>query len=101
MIYFEHKDGDVTVIHYMPFHAVHGLGKSKEELEQTGFFVASVPDEEFVQGKISKLKFNEGMGELYYEYVDAPPSEQDKLAQLEKRQELIQQMLDELILGGM
>jgi hypothetical protein len=97
---------NVTFIHYQPFDSVHGLGKTQEHLEQEGYLVDSIPEPQEVEGKIPVLKFD-GTN-LYYEYVDRPLTPEEKLQLLEQenqdlknRVELMQQAMDELLLGGM
>lgn len=71
MIYVKvNENNEVYYIHHMPFDKIHGLHKTREELEQSGYFVDSIPEPQIVEGKIAVLKYNNG--ELYYEYQDAP-----------------------------
>lgn len=110
MIYVEYENRNgkcvVTFIHYFPFDEVHGLGKTKEELEQSGLFVDEIPDPE-ENGKIPQLLVNPDTKELWYEYLERPLTLEEKLqlieqenSELKQRIEIIQQALDELILGG-
>jgi hypothetical protein len=112
MIYIEKSklvEGDISLIHYQPFDSKNGLGKTQEELEMAGVFVDSLPIAEILEGKIPMLKINAN-NQLFYEYEDAPPSEADRISQLEKelavsKADNISNMLAitelyELILGG-
>jgi hypothetical protein len=100
MIYIRvNEENVVTFQHFFPFDEKLGLGKSREELEQEGFFVDSIPEPQEIEGKIPVLKFNGT--ELYYEYVDRPLTPEEELEQLKERIEIMQQAMDELLLGGM
>lgn len=73
----------VQFTHYQPFDEVHGLGKSKEDLELEGFLVDSLPTPDSTDpSKISILKFD-GL-KFYYEYKDRPLSPEEKTQQLEQ-----------------
>ncbi|MED4971367.1 hypothetical protein [Parageobacillus toebii] len=52
-------------------------------------------------GKEAVLYVNLETNELFYEFEDRPLTPEEKLKQLEEQQKLIQQALDELLLGGM
>ena len=82
MIYVNLLDGfEVGPIHYMPFDPVHGLGKTREELEaEGGVFVESIPEPENRPGKSAMLKYSEVDG-LYYEYVDRSLTTEEQSAQ--------------------
>lgn len=79
MIYIKlTSNNEIDVIHYMPFDPIHGLGKSKEELEsEGGVFVQAVPDPEHVPGKTAVLKYEDG--QLKYEYVDRPMTQEERI----------------------
>lgn len=81
MKYIELKDKEVVAVHFVPFDPVHGLGKTKEELEaEGGVFVESVPEPENRPGKAPVLKYSEEKG-LYYEYVNRPLTQEEIAAQ--------------------
>jgi hypothetical protein len=105
MIFVKLKDDEIQAIHYQPFDPVYGLGKSEEELLQEGILVESVPEPEFIEGKVPVLKYDPTNKELYYEYEDVPPTKEEllekEIEQLKQQLQLTQQALDELILGGM
>jgi hypothetical protein len=109
MIYIEvENDGSIKFVHYKPFDEKDGLGKTEEELQQTGYLVESIPEPEAIPGKVPILKFDKNNKELYYEYIDRPLTTEEKLQLIEQenqdlknRIELMQQALDELLLGGM
>lgn len=82
LIKLNESDKAVSTIHYMPFDSIHGLGKTKEELEaEGGIFVESIPEPDKVQGKNAVLKFDRG--NLFYEYVERPESVEEKLGSLQ------------------
>jgi hypothetical protein len=84
MIYFElNSDGSVGLIHYQPFDPENGLGKTQDELLQTGFLVDSIPEATPQEGKTPILHFNSSNKTFYYDYVINPPSEIDRIAALE------------------
>ncbi len=111
MIYIRYfADGRVYYEHYKPFHPIDGLGQTKEKLEESGHFVDSIPVPEMIPRKIPVLKYNSDTEELFYEYEDAPPSEVDRISELERellvsKEDNVSNMLAitelyELILGG-
>ncbi|QSB48759.1 hypothetical protein [Parageobacillus toebii] len=109
MIYIEvDENGLVKFTHYKPFDEKDGLGKTEEELRQTGYLVESIPEQENIPNKVPVLKFDKNSEEFYYEYVDRPLTTEEKLELMEQenqglknRIEIMQQALDDLILGGM
>jgi hypothetical protein len=103
MIYFEYdkNTGKVTFIHHMPFDEEYGLGKTPDELRQTGELVEEVPQfptEPAPIGKVYVLKYDEETNTLNYVLEDRPLTPEEELRQ---RIELMQQALDDLLLGGM
>ena len=89
MIYIETADsGKVKFIHYMPFDPKYGLGKSEEELKQTGYLVESIPEYsgEIPEGKMPELHYNGT--EFSWVMVDRPVTPEDtdtKIADLESQ----------------
>lgn len=63
---------EVGYIHYMPFDKEHGLDMTREELEQEGILVDSVPEPEHIDGKSAVLYCNPETKELWFEYADIP-----------------------------
>lgn len=59
----------VQLIHYMPFDAKQGFGKTEEELLQFGFLLDEIPEPEVVEGKIAEAHYTPERG-FWYEYVD-------------------------------
>src|SRR5699024_6182997 len=84
----EYNSYVVGFVHYMPFHEVHGMGKSKEELEQEGILVDSIPEPQQIEGKSAVLHFNPETKDLWYEYEDKPKTpeelQQEKIESLEQ-----------------
>lgn len=82
MIYLEiDENGTIIFQNNFPFHNVHGLKKTEEELLKTGYLVASVPEPEPIEGKVGMTRFNGT--DFYFEYLDIPLTDSDRLSQLE------------------
>jgi hypothetical protein len=67
-----------------------------------------LPIPEYRMGKMSKLYYNPTNDEFFIEYVDRPLTPEEKLQlieqenqELKNRIEIMQQAMDELLLGGM
>ncbi|GED70929.1 hypothetical protein BRE01_46310 [Brevibacillus reuszeri] len=73
----------VTFIHYNPLDPSEGLGKTADELSVTGILIESLPQAERKEGKDAKLYFNPQTKEAWYEYVDHPRPEADRITQVE------------------
>ncbi len=73
MIYVEIVNNEVGITHLKPFDEKDGLGKTREELEQTGLLLESEPVPEKIEGKDAVLKYNATTKSLYFEYVDKVP----------------------------
>lgn len=71
----------VDGVHNMPFDETYGLGKTEEELNQTGLLVETLPVRED-NGKNTTLFLNKSTKEMYYEYTDFPLTEEEKFEQL-------------------
>jgi hypothetical protein len=84
MIYIELvEDGEhIGFTHYAPFDETYGLGKSVDELKETGILVDKLPDMNELPGKIATLKYDKGINELYYEYIDRPLTSEEELKRL-------------------
>lgn len=79
------ENSEVKEVHYQPFHTEYGLGKTQAELEQEGILVEWLPQPE-QNGKIPILKYDSISGNFFYEYVDRPLTQEEKLAKLEELQ---------------
>lgn len=84
MIYIQVNDNkDVTTIDYLPFDEIHGLGKTKEELLETGFLVNEIPSPDTSdKAKDAILKYDNGS--LYYEYYDRPLTTEEEVKRLKQ-----------------
>lgn len=97
------KDGiNYESIHFKPFDSIYGMGKTKEELEQEGYLIEE-PLKEHIEGKEAVLKRNPQTNTFYYDYVDRPLSDEEKMKQLEERNARNEQAIIELtaLVGGM
>ena len=74
----------VGFIHHMPFDLRNGMGKSEQELLQIGALVDDIPEPEQIEGKVPVLYYNPQSNSVYYEYVERPLTEEERLAQLEQ-----------------
>ena len=89
MIYIRTKNGRITFTHYMPFDPVYGLGKTQEELLETGYLVEAVPEYagEVPEGKAPELHYD---GTAFsWELIDLPKkagTQAEKIAALEAQQ---------------
>jgi hypothetical protein len=62
-----------------------------------GVALDKLPTPEMLEGKMAVLKVKKSTGEVWYEYIDKPV---DKEQELEEKINLMQQALDDLLLGG-
>ncbi|MGV3267066.1 hypothetical protein [Cytobacillus pseudoceanisediminis] len=84
MIYIQVNDRkEVEFIHHMPFDETHGLGKTQEELKQSGLFVESIPEAMDQAGKYPILKYDPVSG-LYYDYANRALTDSEKIVELEQ-----------------
>nr|DAI35523.1 MAG TPA: zipper dimerization domain transcription factor-like protein [Caudoviricetes sp.] len=89
MIYLEcNESGAVVYQHFMPFDPIYGLGKTENELKQTGYLVNIVPEYtgEVPDGKRPELHYDGT--DFSWTMVDAEPEPidpGDKIAALETR----------------
>lgn len=78
------ETGKVTHTHYMPFDPIYGFQKSREELEQEGYFVANIPTPDVADNKIPMLYYNPEQNEFWYEYSDAPLTLEQEIERLKE-----------------
>ncbi|OGX78212.1 hypothetical protein A6395_13400 [Exiguobacterium sp. SH31] len=102
ILLFTNESNEVRSTHYMPFDPIHGLGKTKEELEnEGGIFVESIPEPDNVLGKNAVLKYeNEN---LFYEYADRPLNNEEQIESLKAENQSLNTAvveLYEIVLGG-
>jgi hypothetical protein len=83
----------VTSIHYQPQLLPQEVASKGIEISES-----EIPTPQDIIGKIPVLKYNTTNHTLFYEYVDRPLTPEEELRQ---RIELMQQALDDLLLGGM
>lgn len=103
MIYVEIINNEIGMTCYKPFDEKHGLGKTKEELEQTGLVVETLPTPEQIEGKVANLKYNPTTKSLYFEYVDILPTPKTEMELLQEKVSLQEQSILELsmmVTGG-
>lgn len=74
------------------------LGKTEEQLLETGYIVDSVPQVPPMQGKDGMLYYNPETKEFYFEYVDRPLTPQEEIESLKAQNA---QMLLVLVEGGL
>jgi hypothetical protein len=87
----------VGFVHNMPFDEEYGLGKTEDELRQIGALVDEIPEPEQIEGKMAVMYYNPQTNRVYYEYIDRPLTPEEEL---QRRIDLMQQALDELLLNG-
>lgn len=83
-IYIEVNNETVTKVHYMPFHEKHGMGKTEQELLQTGLLVESIPTPDTSDETKNPILMFDGES-FYYEYEDIieQVSSEERIEQLE------------------
>ena len=103
MIYVEIINNEIGMTCYKPFDKKDGLGKTREELEQTGLVVEALPTPETIDGKVANLKYNPTNKSLYFEYVDILPTPKTEMELLQEKVALQEQSILELsmmVTGG-
>jgi hypothetical protein len=76
----------VGYVHHQPFSEEYGLRKTKSELEQTGYFVESIPQPSQIEGKEPIICYSKNSNTIFYEYQDKPPTEEElRIAELENQ----------------
>lgn len=80
----DEKGLKVGFVHNMPFHEQYGMGKTQEELQQIGALVDDIPEPEQIEGKNAVLYYNPETNSVYYEYIDRPLTDQERIEQLGK-----------------
>ena len=73
----------VTKVHRIPFDPVNGMGYTREELERKGFFVEEIPEPVNQTGRRSVLKYNPDIKGVYYDYINTPMSDKERIDYLE------------------
>lgn len=103
MIYIEVKTQQVVMSHHKPFDVEYGLGKTKEELLETGYLVEEIPTFEEREGYRQTL-FYDG-NEFYVEYTEVVVPVDQTTAQIQALEKKMDDAIMELTLamsmGGM
>lgn len=73
------NDNRVEFVHYQPFNLLNGLGKTREQLEQEGILVDSIPEPQQIEGKQAVMYWNPIDKNVFYEYKDIPKSKEENL----------------------
>lgn len=96
------SQGQVIYTHAKPEMLCEKLGVTMDDLAKEGYFIESFPEVDVPAGKQVVWFYNETDG-LTYQLADIElqESSMQKLQELQTRIELMQQVLDDLILGGM
>jgi hypothetical protein len=71
MKFIKTEENKVILVHYMPFDDINGLGKTEEELLQTGYLVEEIPELEQIDGKSAITYYTPEQG-FWFEYADIP-----------------------------
>lgn len=79
----DEKTSAVTFLHRKPFDPINGLGKTRDELLKTGFFVENFPDPIATPGKRATAYYDHETKKVYYEYITQPFSNKDRLDMIE------------------
>lgn len=88
------KTNMVTFVHKMPFDPVNGLGKTRDELLKTGFFISHFPEPAMKIGKRAIPYYDYEKKEVTYEYINLPLSEKDRL-------DMMEDAMNELLLNNL
>lgn len=88
----------IGLVHHVPFDEVNGLHKTKEQLEKEGILVDSIPEPQQIEGKSPIMYINPSTKEVFYEYIDIPKTKEELQ---EERITMLEQAINDLILGGM
>lgn len=86
MIYIKYNDNNkVTFVHYMPFDETNGLGKTKEELLNTGALVELSQEPQLQEDKVPVTYYDPIYNTAYYEMEDIPEQPKTKEEQLKSQ----------------
>lgn len=101
MIYLEFDEqGKFKFAHHRPFDPEIGLGKTQEELKETGLLVENLPEFLTQEGKIPVLCLNFETNELFYDYVERDLTTDEELKSVKDRLALSESAIDFLIMNG-
>lgn len=79
----------VTKVHNMPLDPVNGMGYTREELEQKGYFVDEIPAPINKTGRRAIKMYNPDTKSIYYEYIGIPMSDKERINYLENAMNFI------------
>lgn len=103
MIYIEIDENEtVKYIHYMPLDESYGIGKSEEELKETGYLVEEIPEPPIKEGFISIAKYSRKDNKVWYEY-EIEEEKEDNIKEIKAEMQGLQQALAEvtiMMMGG-
>jgi hypothetical protein len=93
----------VVYTHYMPFHEVHGLHKTVEELEQEGFLIEAIPEPETRENTLAILYIDPETKYLWFEYTPYTPqlTPDEKIEKLEKEKAELQNITDQILIDNL
>jgi hypothetical protein len=77
------SSGVVTFVHRRPFDPVSGLGKTRDELSKTGFFVNDFPNPTPIVGKKAVAYYDHERKEVTYQYENVELSDKERITLLE------------------
>jgi hypothetical protein len=92
------KDSNAEAV---PVNAIHYKYDDLPEQVKNQGKVLDIPDQEPYPDKVGVLYINPQTDELWWEYKPKKPTPEEELQQLKERIQLMQQALDDLLLGGM
>lgn len=106
MIYIRiNENNEVVYKHFFPFDKVHGLNRSKEDLEKEGKFVDNIPTIECPLDKMIIEKYNHETNSVYCELIDRPKAKNDiieeKISILEAENANLREGLQAVLSGDM
>ncbi|MDD3121963.1 MAG: hypothetical protein PHC62_00440 [Candidatus Izemoplasmatales bacterium] len=88
------KSNVVEFINTTPFDPREGLGMSREELDQQGKFVSSIPEPNTPLGQRAIPMYNPDTNSVYYKYETVP-------LKTEKRVELMEKAINAILINQM
>lgn len=105
MIFIQVDENDiVTMTHNMPFDENYGLGKTKEELDEMGFFVDLIPPLESIAGKTGYYRFDHTSNTVQVEYIDRELTQEELFQQANQKVSVLEKTVADLefqlMMGG-
>ncbi|WP_048341133.1 hypothetical protein [Clostridium haemolyticum] len=94
----------IGFIHYIPFDKENGLNKSKEQLEQEGVLIESIPKSKQIECKQPIMYWNPIKKEIFYEYKYIPKTKEElqeiELENLKKNNEVLTETIAKLTIDS-